>query len=217
MLTVDSDEVVEVAIDEAREDTSLLARTRREGEEVGEHLPGVPVKVAVAARLVLPRRSPEDPRESEHGLGFGEARVICRGCDEAAQVARAQWAKRSLERVEVVETRRELGEIRAGRVHLDRVQRARARVGAEVVRLRPEAARANDSGAPAQEPGEVVLLGERDGFETGVLLERVGPVVPVEQARAATDALEGVLRPLVVAAGRVRVTVHCRFLWGYAR
>jgi hypothetical protein len=91
--------------------------------------------------------------------------------------------------------------VRGRDVDLDRIERAGARVGAEVVPAPP----ADDTGAEPQEPVEVGR--ERLELDPGVLLVRDGLVRPVETAGAAADALVRVLRPLVVAARSVRVPV----------
>jgi hypothetical protein len=91
--------------------------------------------------------------------------------------------------------------VRGRDVDLDGVERAGARVGAELVTPPPP----NDSGTEAEQPVEVGR--KRLVRDPRVLLVRDGLVRPVEPARAAADAFVRVLRPLVVAARSLSVPV----------
>jgi hypothetical protein len=140
----------------------------------------------VAARLVLPGRAPEDPGQREDGIAAAE---------RAADVVVLEPPQTEFTGVEVEES------VRGRDVDLDGVERAGARVGAELVPAPP----ADDAGAEPEQPVDVGR--ERLERDPRVLLVRDGLVRPVEPARAAADALMRVLRPLVVAARSLCVPV----------
>src|SRR5262245_60966553 len=90
LLGVETEQAVDVALDEAGDEARGYLQRGGRGEEIGEKAPGIPEEVPVAARLVLPRVAPVDRGGDHRGRGGGD-RVVGRGYGEgAAEVAGAQ-------------------------------------------------------------------------------------------------------------------------------
>src|SRR3989475_11700104 len=128
---VEPQQTVDLAVHESRQHARGELEAAGDGEEVGEHRPGVPEEVAVGARLVLPGVAPVDPGEQD-GRGAARERVVAGSRRERlANVAGAQAAKGKVTGREVIEARVEPRDLTSRYIHLGLVERGRRGRGAE--------------------------------------------------------------------------------------
>src|SRR5213593_277197 len=223
---IEAQQTVRLAVHESRQHARSEPETAGDGEEVGEHRPGVPEEVAVGARLVLPGVAPVDPGEQD-GRGAAREGVVAGSRRERlANVAGAQAAKRKVTGTEVIETRVEARDLTKRHIHLGLVERARRGCSAEedlsptrvgllpghaggVVEERRELAqrkcrairlRAGDGGERVDRR-RVELARQRERRELRVDLERERLDVPLERVAAGADRRGRVCGPVVVLAG----------------
>src|SRR3989454_1651997 len=223
---IEAQQTVHLAVRESRQHARGEPEAAGDGEEVGEHRPGVPEEVAVGARLVLPGVAPVDPGEQD-GRGAARERVVTGSrCERLAKVAGAQAAKGKVTGTEVIEARVEPSDLTNGHIHLGLVERARRGRGAEedlaptrvgllpghaggVVEERCELAQREcrairlpaGDGSEGVDRRRVELARQRERRELRVDLERERLDVPLERVAAGADRRGRVCGPVVVLAG----------------
>src|SRR5262249_15424630 len=98
VLSVEAEEPVDVCIHEAGEQARCQTEDVSRGRDVREHRAGVPVEVAPATRLVLPRVPPEEPGEHEGGGAPGEVGFAGSRSERGPYVAVAESPQREISR-----------------------------------------------------------------------------------------------------------------------
>src|SRR2546426_5371152 len=223
---VEPQQTVDLAVHESRQHARGEAEAAGDGEEVGEHRPGVPEEVAVGARLVLPSVAPVDSGEQD-GRGAARDRVVARRRRErVANITGAQAAKGKVAGREVIEASVEPGDLTNRHVHLGLVERARRSRSAEenlsptrvrlplghaggVVEDRRELAqhecratrrRAGDGGERFGRRG-IELARQSERRDLRIDLERERLDVPLERVTAGAHRRGRVRGPVVVLAG----------------
>src|ERR1043166_411396 len=169
VLSIEAKQTVDIDIHEAGEETRRQTEAVSCGGEVRQHRAGVPVEVAPATPLILPRVSPEERAEHDGGGAPGEVGLGGRLAERVAHVAVAQSPEREIARAEVIETRRQVLHVPRGDVDLGLVERAGRRRGAK-----EDLAAARVGLLPRNTGGEIEKRGEPTECERSTLHARGG-------------------------------------------